>query len=67
MNRVWYDGKGAALVLGLSIRQLRALLKNGTLLLGVHARLKNPKAVRPTYLWNVKAIAEVLSGDRSEP
>ncbi len=67
MNKIWYDGKEAVAVLGVSIRQLRALLKNGTLSMGIHARLKNPKAIRPSYLWNVKAIAEVLTGDRSEP
>ncbi|KAM3091159.1 hypothetical protein ACKFKG_26900 [Phormidesmis sp. 146-35] len=59
MSSIWKTTIEASELLGLSPRQLRKLRVQ--VLNPKHYRLKNPTASRPEYLWNVRAIALLLS------
>lgn len=54
----WIETADAAAELGLTPRQLRKL--RGQMNARVHYRVKNPRAARPEYLWNVEAIEKLM-------
>lgn len=54
----WVETDIAVEFLGITARQLRAIRVQ--LKAGYHYRVKNPKAVRPRYLWHVARIEPVL-------
>jgi hypothetical protein len=58
LGKEWQLTKHAAETLGLTPRQLRALLP--TLKAGKHYRVTNPNAARHVYLWHVDRIELLL-------
>ncbi|MBD1887942.1 helix-turn-helix domain-containing protein [Coleofasciculus sp. FACHB-SPT9] len=57
----WLDTAAAAVVLGISARQLRKLRKEGLFKLGKHYRIPSaPGAARPTYQWHPERCAQAL-------
>jgi hypothetical protein len=56
----WEETATAAAALGLTPRQLRKL-RTQILKPKKHYRVKNPVSSRPEYVWNVEAIAPLLT------
>jgi hypothetical protein len=56
----WVAAKVAAESLGFSIDHLRRLRESKVLKKGEHWRAINPRALRPSYRYNVRAIQQVL-------
>jgi len=55
----WFDTNEACEQLGLKPKQLRKL--RSQMKVAHHFRVKNPKAVRPEYLWHVARIEALLT------
>lgn len=60
-GKSWLETQDACEVLGLKPKQLRQLRTDGLFKAGKHYRVKNPRVARSHYLWNVDAIASLLT------
>jgi hypothetical protein len=58
LSEIWQNSASASLTLGIEKRQLRRLRRS--LKPGIHYRILNPESTRPSYLWNVRTIADYL-------